>query len=104
MSTRPLRREEKDPRRICEAIEQLQQGRSNAHGTASLTDDGAATTTVVVAPTCSANSHVNLSPTNDNAANAIRTTDLYWVAGNGSFTVHHAASALARTFTYSING
>jgi hypothetical protein len=104
MTIRPIRREERDPRRINEAIEQLMQGRSNAHGSFALTDDGVATSTVVTAPTCASASDVNITPTNANAANAIRTTDLYVVAGNGSFTVHHAASALSRTFTYSING
>jgi hypothetical protein len=104
MTTRPIRRDEPDLKRICEAIEQLQQGRSNAHGTLTLTDDGVATTTTVSAPTCSEFSHVNITPTNANAANAIQTTDVYVTPGNGSFVVTHAASALSRTFTYSING
>jgi hypothetical protein len=104
MTTRPLRRDEIDLKRICEAVEQLQQGRSNAHGSFELNDDGVATSTVVTAITCSSASDVNITPTNANAANAIRTTDLYVVAGNGSFTVQHAASALSRTFTYSVNG
>lgn len=104
MTTRPLRRNETDPRRICEAVEQLQQGRSNAHGSFVLDSGGVATTTTVSAPTCSSNSHVNITPTNADAANAIRTTDLYVTPGDGSFVVTHAASALTRNFTYSING
>jgi hypothetical protein len=104
MAIRVPSREETNPKRIIEAIEQLAQGRSNAHGTFTLTADGVATSTVVTAPTCGSASHVNITPTNANAANAIRTTDLYVVAANGSFTVHHAASALSRTFSYSVNG
>src|SRR6478609_5300072 len=101
MSTRPLRREETDLKRICEAVEQLQQGRSNAHGSFTLTDDGVATTTTVVAPTCSSNSHVNITPTTSDAA----ALGVLWVvAGNGSFVVHHTATANTCSYTYSING
>jgi hypothetical protein len=108
MTIRPIRREERDPRRINEAIEQLMQGRSNAHGSFTLTNDGVATTTVVNAPTCSSNSHVNVTPTTANAYHVMgweADNSWYIVAGNGSFTVHHAATALANcTFTFSING
>lgn len=104
MTATPLRREERDPNRINEAIQQLQQGRSNAHGSFSLTSDNVATSTVVTAITCADASHVNLTPTNANAANMIRTADVYVVAGNKSFTVYHAATNLSCTFTYSING
>lgn len=101
MSTRPLRREETDLRRICEAVEQLQQGRSNAHGSFTLTDDGVATTTTVLAPTCGSGSHVNITPTTADAAalGALRV-----VAGNGSFVVHHATTVNTCSYTYSING
>jgi hypothetical protein len=101
MSTRPLRREENDLKRICEAVEQLQQGRSNAHGTFTLTDDGVATTTTVSAPTCSEFSHVNITPT---TADAAALGVLRVVAAGGSFTVHHTATALTCSYTYSING
>jgi predicted phosphoribosyltransferase len=101
MSTRPLRREENDLKRICEAVEQLQQGRSNAHGTFTLTDDGVATTTTVSAPTCSEFSHVNITPT---TADAAALGVLRVVADNGSFVVHHATTVLTCSYTYSING
>lgn len=104
MSTRPLRREEMNLKEICSAVAQLQQGRSNAHGSFTLDDDGVATSTAVTAPTCSANSHVNITATNANGGNKMRTADFYVVADNGSFTVHHAATALSCTYTYSING
>jgi hypothetical protein len=101
MSTRPIRRDESDPKRICEAIEQLQQGRSNAHGTFVLDDDGVATTTTVLAPTCSEFSHVNITPT---SADAAAMGVLRVVPGNGSFVVHHATTVLTCSYTYSING
>jgi hypothetical protein len=101
MSTRPLRREEHDLKRICEAVEQLQQGRSNAHGVFTLEDDGVAVTTTVIALTCGAGSHVNITPT---TADAAALGVLRVVAGNGSFVVHHATTTDTCSYTYSING
>lgn len=101
MTTRPLRRDEHDLRRVCEAVEQLQQGRSNAHGSFTLTDDGVATTTTVVAPTCASASHVNITPT---TADAAALGVLRVVADNGSFVVHHATTVATCSYTYSING
>lgn len=104
MPTVPLRRVERDPNRINEAIRSLQEGRSNAHGTFSLTDDNATTSTVVDALTCSDESCVSITPTNANAANHQRNNDVYVVAGNKSFTVYHGATALSCTFAYSVQG
>jgi hypothetical protein len=101
MPTNALRKDERDPLRISEAVSQLQQGRSNAHGTFTLDDDGVATSTVVVAPTCSSVSHVNITPT---TADAAALGVLRVVADNGSFTVHHATTTDTCSYTYSING
>ena len=104
MSARPLRRDERDQNQINEAIQQLQRGRINAHGTFTLDDDNVAVSTAVDAITCAENTDVNITPTNANAANMIRTADVYVVAGAKSFTVYHDATALTCTFSYSING
>lgn len=102
MSAVALRREEKDLGRIVDAIAGLQQGRSNAHGTVELTDNGVATSTAVSdASTCSSASHVSITPTNSNAA---ALTGVYVVAANKSFTIHHPATAVSCTFTWAIQG
>jgi hypothetical protein len=101
MSTRPLRREERDLKRICEAVEQLQQGRSNAHGSFSIDNDGVATSVIVTAPTCGAASHVAFTPTNSGGGNL---WPVWIVAANGSFTFFHPAETDACTFTFAING
>lgn len=101
MPTRPLRREERDLNRVNEAVAQLQQGRSNAHGSFTLEDDGIETETVVTAPTCADGSHVNITPT---SADAAALGVLLVVAGNGFFTVTHPTTTDTCTYTYSING
>ena len=103
MSTQPLRKSEKNQEVINEAIAQLQQGRSNAHGSFSLAESAAVETTVV-ALTCSENSHVNITPTNGNAGNIVRTSDVSVTAGVKQFVVSHGANSVTCTFTYSLNG
>lgn len=104
MTTLAIRLNEKKPERIAEAIAQLQQGRSNAHGTVTLAVSPA-TTTTVTAPTCAAGSQVNITATSANGANIARTADFYIVAGNESFVIHHGASVNTdMNFTWSING
>lgn len=104
MTMEPLRSEENDLRRIVRAISQLIQGRSNGHGNFSLTDDNSATSTQVTAINCKDVSHINITPQNANAANMVRTADVYVVPGNGSFTVYHAATSSTCNFSFSING
>lgn len=81
---------EKDPVKIVQAIQQLEQGRSNATGICKLT--AGATTTVVVAPNCGAGSKPSLTARTANAAAALATTYVSAV-GNGSFTLTHANNA-----------
>lgn len=103
MTTEPLNRMEKNLTRICDAIAQLQQGRSNSHG--SFTLGTGVTSTVVTSRTCSTGTDVSVTPLTANAGNIIRTADFWIVPGNGSFTVHHANTANADcNFTYSVNG
>jgi hypothetical protein len=105
MTARPIRRDEKDLSEICKAIQQLQQGRSNAHGTFTLDDDGVATSTAVTSINCGENSHVSIAPTNAFAAAMLAAAaGIYVVAANGSFTVHHGTTTDECTFTYAING
>lgn len=105
MPTLTLRREEKELTRICEAVGQLQQGRSNAHGSFTLNGDGSATSTTVSAKTCAVGCHVNYTPNTAHAAAACQDGDFYIVAGNESFVVHHAATSETDCdFTFSING
>ena len=102
MTTVAIRGKETNPQRIIQAIRDLQQGRSNAHGTFTLTGDGSATSLQVSAPTCAAGSQVNITAT---TANAAAISGVYVVAANGSFTVHHATTNNSDcTFTWSING
>lgn len=101
MTARVVNRDEKDLQVFALAINELTQGRSNAHGTVTLTANAAST--VVTNANCAAGSHVGLSPTTANAAAALATT--YWVAANGSFTITHANNAqVDRIFTYAIQG
>lgn len=81
---------EKDLTKYAQAIQQLEQGRSNATGTCTLA--ASATTTVVPAPNCGLGSKVFLSPLSANAAAALAGTYVSAV-GNGSFTLTHANNA-----------
>lgn len=89
---------EKDPRNFALAIQQLYQGRSYAIGTVTLT--ASATSTVVSAPNCAAQSAVFLSPSTADAAAALASTFISSV-GQGTFTITHASAASTdRTFAY----
>lgn len=101
MSTPAISQQEKRLDVICNAIRQLQQGRSNATGTLTLT--AGATSTTVKAPCCAPTSTVLLSPQTQDAANDMATTNA--VAGNGQFVVTHANNArVDRTFQYAVIG
>jgi hypothetical protein len=103
MTTLPIRKDERDIMRVSEAVSQLQQGRSNAHGTFTLNDGE--TSTTVTAPTCSENSCVNVMPKTAHAAASCQDETFYIVPGNGSFVVHHTSTAeVDCDFHYSING
>ena len=88
--------------RIVFAINQLAQGRSNAVGTFTCTENAA--TTTVQAPACAAGSSVLLMPTTANAAAEFGNGTIYVETATvaaGSFVVTHANSATAgRTFYY----
>lgn len=95
-----LRRGERDPQRIVDAINELGDGRQNSVGDVTLRANQA--TTVVSFPNVSADSRVFLFPKTANAAAAIATT--YILAADilrGSFTITHANNAQAdKTFSF----
>jgi len=94
-------RNETDKSQINLSIRELASGRSNAHGTFTLTTS--TTSTIVINANCAAASCVKITPTTANAAGALATT--YIAAANGSFSVTHANNAQTdRTFTYAIQG
>lgn len=83
---------EKDTAKFAMAIQQLQNGRSNATGTVTLR--ASQTTTTVTATNCTANSAVFLFPATANAAAVVATT--YILAANitnGQFVVTHPSNA-----------
>lgn len=89
---------EKDPIKQNAAIRQLIEGRSNAVGTVTLTNDGVATSTTVSAPTCGPGSNVFLFPTTPAASTFLRGSDLHVKTTNitsQQFIVTHAATATA---------
>jgi hypothetical protein len=92
--------------RIVFAINQLAQGRSNAVGSFTCTENAA--TTTVLAPTCAAGSSVLLMPTTANAAAEFGNGTIYVATATvtaGQFIVTHANSATAsRTFYYACLG
>lgn len=92
MTALVLARDEKDPRRVATAINELAKGRSNAVGTVTLAPSAASTT--VVAKTCAAGSVVLLSPLTAHAAAEIGNGTIFVSAvGNGAFTLAHANNA-----------
>lgn len=93
---------ERDLGRIVRSIRDLFEGRSNASGSFTCTQNAA--TTVVTAPNCSPGSVVLFSPTTANAAAELGAGTIYVsTKSQGSFTVTHANSATAgRTFDYRI--
>lgn len=86
--------------RIVQAIRQLMQGRNNATGSVTLT--ASATTTIVEAPNCSAESEVFLQALTAHAAAEVGNGTIYISAiANGSFTITHASnSQVDRTFSW----
>lgn len=101
MTASVVNRDEKDLQIFALAINELTQGRSNAHGTVTLTANAAST--AVTNSNCASGSCVKLTPTTANAASALATT--YVTAANGSFTITHANNAqVDKTFTYAIQG
>lgn len=103
MTARVVNRDERDLTVITLAINELTQGRSNAHGTFTLTTS--TSTTAVTNANCSSASCVKITPTTANAAAEIGNGTLYITAANGSFTVTHASNAQTdRSFTYAIQG
>jgi hypothetical protein len=100
MTALVLARDEKDPRRVNTAINELAKGRSNAVGTVTLGVSAASTT--VTARNCGAGSVVLLSPLTAHAA-AESGNGTIWVSAvvNGAFTLAHANNTQNdRTFGY----
>lgn len=91
---------ETDPSKFAFAIQQLAQGRSNAVGSVTLTQNAASTT--VTAPTCGSGSTVLLFPETAAAATEfVAGTLRVGTVSNGSFVVTHVNSATAgRTFRW----
>ena len=100
MTALVLARDEKDPRRINTAINELAKGRSNAVGTVTLLPNAASTT--VTAKNCGAGSVVLLSALTAHAAAELGNGTVYVSAvANGAFTLAHASNAQNdRTFGY----
>jgi hypothetical protein len=100
MSALVLARDEKDPRRVNTAINELAKGRSNAVGTVTLAPGAASTT--VPAKNCGAGSVVLLSPLTAHAAAEIGNGTIFVSAvANGAFTLAHANNAQNdRTFGF----
>lgn len=95
---------ETNPVKLNRSIRDLYDGRSNAVGTFTVTQNAA--TTVVSADGCNPDSRVFLQATTANAAAEVGNGTIYVSAkGYGTFTVTHANSATAsRTFDYEIRG
>jgi len=104
MSIAAVRRDEKDLTQITFAIQQLAEGRSNAHGSVTLTQNVG--TTTVSAPTCGSGSTVLLFPETAAAATEfVAGTLRVETVSNGSFVITHVNSATAgRTFRWAAFG
>lgn len=91
-----------DLRRIVRGIRDLFEGRSNATGRFTVTQNQA--TTVVTAPNCGPESEIFLQAVSPNAAAEVGAGTIYVSAvAPGAFTVTHANSATAdRIFAYRI--
>ena len=100
MSVNVVGRDEKDLSKFAFAIQQLAEGRSNAVGSVTLTQN--AGTTTVSAPTCGSGSTVLLFPETANAATEFAAGTLrVSTVSNGSFVITHVNSATAsRTFRW----
>lgn len=91
---------ERELSRYAIALQQLEQGRSNAAGLCTLAAGAAAT--IVKAPNCAATSKVFLFPATAHAAAELGNGTIFVSAvANGSFTLTHAVNAQAdRTFSF----
>ena len=99
-----LQSEEREIRRIVQAVMQLVEGRHNAGGVVDL-DTGAAVLTVVSHPNCSKDCFPQLTAANLAAAAEIGAGTIYVSAvGQGSFTISHSASGSVRSFYYLVTG
>lgn len=99
MSVNVVGRDEKDLSKFAFAIQQLAEGRSNAVGSVTLTQNVGSTT--VTAPTCGSGSTVLLFPETANAATEFVAGTLRVAPANGSFVITHVNSATAsRTFRW----
>lgn len=97
-----LQPEERDVKRIVQAVRELVEGRHNAADRFTLTPG--ATTTVVSHPNCSRDCEPQFSARTANAAAALATTYISAV-NQGSFTVTHANNAqVDRIFGYTVTG
>lgn len=99
-----LRRGERDPQRIIDAIMQLATGRQDSVGDVTLRPNQA--TTVVSFANCSTDSRVFLFPQTANAAAAVPTTYILQAdILRRSFTIRHANNAqVDKTFSYLVIG
>lgn len=89
---------ETNPVKVNEVVRQLVEGRSNAVGTFTITDDGVATTTVVSAPTCGPGSAIIPFPVTDAASTFWRGNRMYIAEADiiaRQFTVTHATTSTA---------
>lgn len=95
---------ETNPSKIIKSIQALYEGRSNATGSFTCTQNAAST--VVTAPNCSVGSKVVVSARHANAAAELGNGTGYVSAvAQGAFTFTHANSATAnRNFDYVIQG
>lgn len=99
-------REETNPKRLAQAICDLYEGRSNAFGRFTVTEDAVSTT--VVAPNCGPDSLVFLTPISDDAAAEYVLGTTYIAEGDvvaGAFTVTHPNDpSVLRRYGYAIVG
>ena len=102
MSIAPLRHNEKDIKTLIDRVRALMEGRQNSHGEVTLTANGSDTSTTVEMITCSADSHVSITPmTSDAAALA---ASVYVVPANEQFVIHHPATSATCTYKWSMHG
>jgi len=104
MSATVVRRDEKDLTKFAFAMQQLAEGRSNAVGSVTLTQNAGSTT--VTAPNCGSGSTVLLFPETSAAATEfVAGTLRVGTVNNGSFVITHVNSATSgRTFRWAAFG
>lgn len=95
---------ESNPVKVAQVVRQLMEGRSNAVGTFTLTNDGVATSTTVTAPTAGQNSIVIAFPATAGASTFWRSNNFHIKPSDvtpGQFVVTHAATSTANlTFVW----